>query len=101
MGLVESAAEYYPDADWQGCIVHFYRNVFSLVPKGKRTEIARMLKAIHAQEDRKAALEKGRTGRRALESRDLKGREIRRRTRVLTLSLTINQTSKEYAQIKS
>lgn len=59
MGLLESAAQYYPDAEWQRCIVHFYRNVFSLVPKGKRTEVARMLKAIHAQEDKNAALEKG------------------------------------------
>jgi len=38
--------------------VHFYRNVFSLVPSGKVRDIARMLKAIHAQEDRKAAAEK-------------------------------------------
>ena len=59
MGLLESAAQYYPDAEWQRCIVHFYRNVFSFVPKGKRTEVARMLKAIHAQEDKNAALEKG------------------------------------------
>jgi Transposase, Mutator family len=35
--------------------VHFYRNVFSHVPNGKVAEVARMLKAIHAQEDRKAA----------------------------------------------
>ena len=36
-------------------MVHFYRNVFSHVPNGKVAEVARMLKAIHAQEDRKAA----------------------------------------------
>ena len=36
-------------------MVHFYRNVFSHVPTGKVAEIARMLKAIHAQEDRAAA----------------------------------------------
>jgi muconolactone delta-isomerase len=35
--------------------VHFYRNVFSQVPKGKVAEVARMLKAIHAQEDRRSA----------------------------------------------
>ena len=57
-GLVESAAEFLPDARWQRCVVHFYRNVFSLVPAGKVRDIARMLKAIHAQEDRKAAAEK-------------------------------------------
>jgi putative transposase len=57
-GLVESAAEFLPDARWQRCVVHFYRNVFSLVPSGKVRDIARMLKAIHAQEDRRAAAEK-------------------------------------------
>lgn len=54
-GLAEAAAEVLPDSDWQRCVVHFYRNVFSHVPNGKVAEIARMLKAIHAQEDRKAA----------------------------------------------
>ena len=34
-GLVESAAEYLPDARWQRCMVHFYRNVFSHVPATK------------------------------------------------------------------
>ena len=57
-GLVESAAEVLPDAQWQRCVVHFYRNVFSLVPAGKVRDIAKMLKAIHAQESRKAAAEK-------------------------------------------
>ena len=57
-GLVEAAAEVFPDTDWQRCIVHFYRNVFSHVPNGKVADIARMLKAIHAQEDHKAAAAK-------------------------------------------
>jgi hypothetical protein len=35
--------------------VRFYRNVFSHVPNGKMAEIARMVKAIHAQEDRRTA----------------------------------------------
>src|SRR4029078_2998104 len=30
-GLMESATEYLPDARWQRCMVHFYRNVFSHV----------------------------------------------------------------------
>ena len=34
-GLVESIAEYLPEARWQRCMVHFYRNVFSHVPAGK------------------------------------------------------------------
>lgn len=57
-GLMESVAEYLPDARWQRCVVHFYRNVFSLVPSGKVRDVSKMLKAIHAQEDRKAAVEK-------------------------------------------
>lgn len=55
MGLIESVAEYYPEADWQRCTVHFYRNVFSHVPRNKTREVAAMLKAIHAQESREAA----------------------------------------------
>lgn len=58
LGLVESLAEFYPDADWQRCTVHFYRNVWSFVPKSKVKDVSAMLKAIHAQEDRDAALEK-------------------------------------------
>jgi transposase-like protein len=55
IGMVESIAEYYPESKWQRCTVHYYRNVFSLVPKGKVKEVAAMLKAIHAQEDIDAA----------------------------------------------
>ena len=51
MGLAESAAEFFPDAGWQRCVVHFYRNVFSHVPRPKMREVAAMLKAIHAAED--------------------------------------------------
>lgn len=43
---------------WQRCVIHFYRNVFMAVPTGKVKEVAAMLKAIHAQEDREAALAK-------------------------------------------
>jgi len=57
-GLVESVTEYLPDTRWQRCVAHFYRNVFSLVPSGKVRDVSKMLKAIHAQEDRKAATEK-------------------------------------------
>ena len=55
LGLVESIPEYFPDAQWQRCVVHFYRNVMSRVPSGKVREVAYMLKAIHAQEDLEAA----------------------------------------------
>lgn len=58
LGLVESLADFYPKAMWQRCAVHFYRNVFTIVPKGRVKEVAAMLKAIHAQEDHEAAKEK-------------------------------------------
>ncbi len=58
MGLVESLAKYYPEALWQRCTVHFYHNVFTSVPHAKVREVAAMLKAIHAQEDRQTAKEK-------------------------------------------
>ena len=50
LGLKESVADFYPQAQWQRCIVHFYRNIFSHVPNAKVKEVARMLKAVHAQE---------------------------------------------------
>jgi putative transposase len=58
LGLVEALGEVYPEARWQRCVVHFYRNVFTMTPRGKIMIVAAMLKAIHAQEDRKAAEEK-------------------------------------------
>ncbi len=51
MGLLESLAEFYPEAKWQRCTVHWYRNVLSVVPRGQMKEVAAMLKAIHGQED--------------------------------------------------
>ena len=59
-GLMESAAEHLPEARWQRCMVHFYRNVFSHVPATKVREVSHMLKAIHAQESRDAADRKAR-----------------------------------------
>lgn len=50
LGLYESAAEYYPEADWQRCMVHFHRNVSNKVPSTKVKQVAMMLKAIYAQE---------------------------------------------------
>jgi transposase-like protein len=32
MGFAVSAAEFFPDAAWQRCVVHWYRNIFSHVP---------------------------------------------------------------------
>ena len=55
LGLVESLGDFYPEALWQRCVVHFYRNVFSYVPRGKMEEVSLMLKAIHASENKEAA----------------------------------------------
>jgi putative transposase len=44
LGLAESAGEFFPDAAWQRCIVHWYRNIFSHVPSTKVREVAAMLK---------------------------------------------------------
>ena len=58
LGMLESIAEVFPDADYQRCTVHFYRNVFTVTPRGKMREVSLMLKAIHAQENKDAAMEK-------------------------------------------
>ena len=71
LGLVESLGEFYPEAKWQRCLVHFYRNVFTMVPKGKVKEVAAMLKAIHAQEDREEARKKAATVTEKLEAMKL------------------------------
>jgi transposase-like protein len=56
LGLVEALGECYPEASWQRCVVHFYRNVMRVVPTGKMREVLALRKAVHAQEDQAAAL---------------------------------------------
>ena len=56
LGMLEAVG----DAKYQRCVVHFYRNVFSCVPRTKGKLVAKMLKAIHAQESRAAAQAKAR-----------------------------------------
>ena len=58
LGLMEALGEFYPEASWQRCMVHWFRNVRTVVPTGKAREVMAMLKAIHAQEDRPAAEKK-------------------------------------------
>ena len=55
LGMLEAAYEVFPDAKYQRCIVHFYRNVFSVVPRSKMKTVAKMIKAIHAQENKAAS----------------------------------------------
>ena len=55
LGLYEIIGDFFPEAKWQRCVVHWYRNVFNLSPWKHVREVAAMLKAIHAQEDKEAA----------------------------------------------
>jgi len=55
LGLIETLGDFYPEAKWQRCVVHFYRDVLRLAPRGKSREVGAMLKAIHAQEGRQEA----------------------------------------------
>ena len=71
LGLMESLGDFYPKAKWQRCTVHFYRNVFTVVPRTKVKIVARMLKAIHASEDKAAAHEKARAVIKKLEAKKL------------------------------
>ena len=58
LGLVEALGAVLPEAQWQRCVVHFYRHVFTVTPSGKVKEVAAMLKAVQAQEDLAAARQK-------------------------------------------
>jgi transposase-like protein len=58
LGVTEAIGQVFPDAKYQRCTVHFYRNVMSVVPRKNMPEVAKMLKAIHAQEDSGAAADK-------------------------------------------
>ena len=58
LGMCNAVAEVFPAAKYQRCTVHFYRNVFSVVPGKHMREVSMMLKAIHAQESKEAARKK-------------------------------------------
>ena len=62
----------FPEAKYQRCTVHFYRNVFSVTPRSKVKLVAKMLKAIHAQESKRAAREKAKAVVEQLRSMKLK-----------------------------
>jgi len=61
LGMLEAVGEVFPDAKYQRCTVHFYRNVFSVTPRSKVKLVAKMLKAIHAQESKNAARDKAKS----------------------------------------
>ena len=69
---LEAVGEVFPEAKYQRCTVHLYRNVFSVTPRSKVKLVAKMLKAIHAQEIKKAAREKAKAVVEELRSMKLK-----------------------------
>ena len=58
LGMLEAVGEVFPEAIYQCCTVHFYRNVFSVTPRSKVKLVSKMLKAIHAQESKGDARKK-------------------------------------------
>ena len=72
LGMLEAVGEGFPEAKYQRCTVHFYRNVFAVTPRSKAKLVAKMLKAIHAQESKKAARDKARAVVEELRSMKLK-----------------------------
>ena len=58
LGLYEIIGDFFPEAKWQRCIVHWYRNAFTMCPWKHLREVVAMLKAIHAQEDKAATRQK-------------------------------------------
>ena len=78
LGLVDASGEFFPEAAWQRCVVHFYRNVMSAVPTDKVKEVMAAVKAIHAQEDQAAA-----AGKAELVARKLEGMRLGKAARLV------------------
>ena len=71
LGMLEAVGEVFPEAKYQRCTVHFYRNGFSVTPRSKVNLVAKML-TIHAQESKRAAREKAKAVVEELRSMKLK-----------------------------
>ena len=72
LGMLEAVGGVFPEAKYQRCTVHFYRNVFSVMPRSKVKLVVKMFKAIHAQESKQAAREKAKAVVEGLRSMKLK-----------------------------
>ncbi len=72
LGMMEAIPEVFPDAKYQRCTVHFYRNIFSVVPRTRMKFVSKMLKAIHAQESKEAARSKAKQVAEELQNMKLK-----------------------------
>lgn len=71
-GMVGSIAEAFPRAKDQRRTARFYRNALAKVPKSKHSQVAAMLKAIHAMKSREASAAKAESVAAELESMRLK-----------------------------
>lgn len=70
-GMLGALQEEFPEAMYQRCTVHFYRNVLAKVPARRRKRVAAQLKAVHAQESLGAGLRKAEEVARELETSKL------------------------------
>ena len=59
LGLIEVLGDFYPQARWQRCVVHFYRNVLTVVPRGKVREVMAMVKKASKKATRLRRASKG------------------------------------------
>ncbi len=76
LGMLEAVGEVSSKAKYQWCTVHFYRNVFSVTPRYKVKLVAKMLKAIHTQESKKAVRENAKAVVEELHSMKLKEADL-------------------------
>ena len=56
--MCDSVMEVFLEAKYQRCSVHCFLKIFVVIPRRHGKEVSRMLKDIHAQEDKVAVLEK-------------------------------------------
>lgn len=71
LGLVEVLGEFFPEALWQRCVVHFERNVLKDIPRNQMEPVSRMLRAVYAQESREEARAKAKAVAAQLRERKL------------------------------
>ena len=71
LGLVEVLGEFFPEALWQRCVVHFERNVLKDIPRNQMEPVSRMLRAVYAQESREEARTKAKAVAAQLRERKL------------------------------
>ena len=53
--MLKAVGEVFPEAKYQRCTVHFYRDVFSVTPRSKVKLLTKMLKVPRAQESKRTA----------------------------------------------